>query len=91
MSERPTPEELAEWQDGATGLYAAEQFLDRLETEGYVIVHPDDYANVYPLDVFPKLDTADVHAILQKHGYTLDGVSAHVARRLLDSWFGDDA
>ncbi len=42
MTERPTPEQLAEWLDKATGLYAAEQFLDRLETEGYVIVHQDD-------------------------------------------------
>ena len=38
---RPTPEQIAERARRA-GLYAAEQFLDRLETEGYVIVHPDD-------------------------------------------------
>jgi hypothetical protein len=46
----------------------------------------DIAAETYSTDLFPPVDLAVIRALLEREGWTLDQVSAHVARRLLVGW-----
>jgi hypothetical protein len=51
--------------------------LDRLE-EGMERIR--DWPDLYRKSIFRPIDTDAVHALLVANGWTLDGVSAHIAR-----------
>ena len=56
---------------------------DRPTPEQIII---DIAAETYGTDLFPPVDLAVIRALLEREGWTLDQVSAHVARRLLVGW-----
>lgn len=42
------------------------------------------WAEAYPLSIFPVPDIPKAHAILSEHGMTVDAISAHAMRHVLD-------
>ena len=60
----------------------------KLEAERDALVEAMDeiiqWANAYPLDVFPEPDLEKAHELLKAGGMTLDAVSASGMRRVLD-------
>ena len=42
------------------------------------------WAEAYPLDVFPAPDLLRAHALLQQGGMSLDSISAHVGRHITE-------
>jgi len=43
-----------------------------------------DWARAYPLEAFPKPDLEKAHKVLKENGMTLDAISAHVARHVVE-------
>jgi len=43
-----------------------------------------DWARAYPLEAFPKPDLEKAHKVLRENGMTLDAISAHVARHVVE-------
>lgn len=42
------------------------------------------WADAYPLDIFPEPDLATIAGILNSHGFSLDAVSASIARHVIE-------
>lgn len=47
-----------------------------------------DWAHAYPVAIFPVPDIAKAHAILKEHDMTVDAISAHAMRHVLDGVSG---
>jgi hypothetical protein len=43
-----------------------------------------DWSDAYPLDIFPEPDLVKARALLEAGGITLDAVSAHCMRHVID-------
>lgn len=43
-----------------------------------------DWCDAYPLDMFPEPDLKRAHEVLKAHDMTLDAISAHAMRHVLN-------
>jgi hypothetical protein len=57
---------------------------DRLDRLIDALQRIEQWSRAYPLDIFPEPDLKAVAGILKSYGYTLDAVSASMARHVLD-------
>lgn len=58
-----------------------EDRVDHLEEALHRIVQ---WSEAYPLSVFPEPDLKKAHTLLQAAGMTLDSISGHVARHVVE-------
>ena len=57
---------------------------EQLDTMEDALRQIDNWAQAYPLEVFPKPDFKRAHAVLTAHGMTLDSISADSMRHVLE-------
>jgi hypothetical protein len=61
-----------------------ERLDDRVSDLTEALQRIAQWADAYPLAVFPEPDLAKAAAVLRMHGMTIDGISAHVARHVVE-------
>jgi hypothetical protein len=73
---------LAEPQPAPVEIEALQDRIDRLEDALRLIVA---WSEAYPLKIFPKPDLLKARELLEAGGITLDSVSAHAMRHVVES------
>ena len=58
-----------------------ENRIDRLES---ALQRIDSWSRAYPLDIFPEPDLKKARALLEAGGITLDSISAHCMRHVVE-------
>jgi hypothetical protein len=58
--------------------------MDRVETLEEALQSIVSWSEAYPLDIFPKPDWAKARDLLEAGGITLDAVSAHCMRHVIE-------
>ncbi len=58
--------------------------FERVETLQDALREIEQWSRAYPLSVFPEPDLKRVAEVLALNGLTLDAVSAHVARHVIE-------
>ena len=58
--------------------------LNKYEKHESALREIADWARAYPLEAFPKPDLEKAHKVLKENGMTLDAISAHVARHVVE-------
>ena len=61
-----------------------QQLMDRVETLEEALQSIVSWSEAYPLDIFPKPDWAKARDLLEAGGITLDAVSAHCMRHVIE-------
>lgn len=61
-----------------------EQQEDRIERLKDALQKIAQWSDAYPLDVFPEPDWMTARALLEAGGITLDAISAHCMRHVVD-------
>ena len=59
------------------------ELLDRIDDLKQALHRIVQWADAYPLDVFPEPDLKKARALLEAGGITLDSVSAHCMRHVI--------